>query len=213
MRVLLISANQERSPDPVAPLGLCYVATATAAAGHDVERARSLLPARRRGRRRRRGGRAAPRRDRHLAAQRRQLRLPRHRVVPAALPPRRRRLPAPRATRRSCSAARPSPRCRRYYLPTLGVPYGVVGEGEATFPALLDRLAARGADRRPRRPRLARRRARPRVNPPAWLPAIDGVRADRRWMDVARSTTSAAAWRTCRPSAAATTSAPSAPIP
>ena len=37
MRVLLISANQERSPDPVAPLGLCYVATATAAAGHDVE--------------------------------------------------------------------------------------------------------------------------------------------------------------------------------
>src|SRR5437016_10571640 len=36
MRVLLISANQERSPDPVAPLGLCYVATAAAAAGHDV---------------------------------------------------------------------------------------------------------------------------------------------------------------------------------
>ena len=37
MRVLLISANQERSPDPVAPLGLCYVATAAADAGHDVE--------------------------------------------------------------------------------------------------------------------------------------------------------------------------------
>ena len=36
MRILLISANQERSPDPVAPLGVCYVATATAEAGHDV---------------------------------------------------------------------------------------------------------------------------------------------------------------------------------
>src|SRR5881296_3346163 len=36
MRVLLVSANQERSPDPVAPLGLCYVATAAADAGHEV---------------------------------------------------------------------------------------------------------------------------------------------------------------------------------
>src|SRR5262245_27964443 len=36
MRVLLVSANQERSPDPVAPLGLCYVATATARARHEV---------------------------------------------------------------------------------------------------------------------------------------------------------------------------------
>ena len=36
MRVLLVSANQEKSPDPVAPIGLAYVATATAAAGHDV---------------------------------------------------------------------------------------------------------------------------------------------------------------------------------
>jgi len=37
MRVLLISANQERSPDPVAPLGVCYVATAAADAGHEVQ--------------------------------------------------------------------------------------------------------------------------------------------------------------------------------
>src|SRR5947209_17216770 len=36
MRVLLVSANQERSPDPVAPLGVCYVATAAAEAGHEV---------------------------------------------------------------------------------------------------------------------------------------------------------------------------------
>ena len=37
MRVLVVSANQERSPDPVAPLGACYVATATAERGHAVE--------------------------------------------------------------------------------------------------------------------------------------------------------------------------------
>jgi len=36
VRLLLVSANQERSPDPVAPLGVCYVATAAAQAGHDV---------------------------------------------------------------------------------------------------------------------------------------------------------------------------------
>ena len=36
MRLLLVSANQERSPDPVAPLGVCYVAAAAAQAGHDV---------------------------------------------------------------------------------------------------------------------------------------------------------------------------------
>src|SRR5262245_65452634 len=37
MRVLVVSANQERSPDPVAPLGACYVATAVAGAGHETE--------------------------------------------------------------------------------------------------------------------------------------------------------------------------------
>src|SRR3989449_9825915 len=36
VRLLLVSANQERSPDPVAPLGVCYVAAAAAQAGHDV---------------------------------------------------------------------------------------------------------------------------------------------------------------------------------
>jgi radical SAM superfamily enzyme YgiQ (UPF0313 family) len=36
MRVLLISANRERIPDPVFPLGLAYVAAAARAAGHAV---------------------------------------------------------------------------------------------------------------------------------------------------------------------------------
>jgi radical SAM superfamily enzyme YgiQ (UPF0313 family) len=34
--VLLVNPNQECAPEPVAPVGLCQVATATAAAGHDV---------------------------------------------------------------------------------------------------------------------------------------------------------------------------------
>src|SRR5262245_23110083 len=37
MKVLLVSANREQSPDPVAPLGVCYVATAAAGGGHDVD--------------------------------------------------------------------------------------------------------------------------------------------------------------------------------
>jgi len=37
LRVLLISANTEKLPDPVFPIGLAYVAAATAARGHTVE--------------------------------------------------------------------------------------------------------------------------------------------------------------------------------
>ena len=36
MRILLISANRERMPYPVAPLGLAYIAGALTAGGHDV---------------------------------------------------------------------------------------------------------------------------------------------------------------------------------
>jgi radical SAM superfamily enzyme YgiQ (UPF0313 family) len=37
MRVLLISANVEKLPDPVAPLGLAYLSTALRCQGHDVQ--------------------------------------------------------------------------------------------------------------------------------------------------------------------------------
>jgi radical SAM superfamily enzyme YgiQ (UPF0313 family) len=64
------------------------------------------------------------------------------------------------------------------------VPYGVVGEGEVAFVELLARLAA-GADARGiagvaswQAPNGA-----VRVAPPGWLPSVDAVRADRRWID------------------------------
>jgi len=37
MRVLLVSANRERLPDPIFPLGLAYITEATLKAGHDVQ--------------------------------------------------------------------------------------------------------------------------------------------------------------------------------
>ena len=37
MRVLLISANVEKLPDPVAPLGLAYLSSALKCRGHEVQ--------------------------------------------------------------------------------------------------------------------------------------------------------------------------------
>src|SRR5437667_392359 len=71
-----------------------------------------------------------------------------------------------------------------HYLAALHVPYGVVGEGEVAFPALLARLAVGESPRG-----LAgialwdAATGAVEVAPTAWLPAVDAVRADRRWID------------------------------
>jgi radical SAM superfamily enzyme YgiQ (UPF0313 family) len=182
MRVLLVSANQERSPDPVAPLGLCYVATATAAAGHDVELLDLCF---------------RPDVEEAVAAALGAVRpdvigLALRNVDNCAHPDTVSYLPHYRRVVRACRATGDAPivlggsaftTMPAFYLPALAVPYGVVGEGEVTFPALLERLARRApvGD-------LAGLAwldgSRARVNPPAWLAAIDEVRADRRWIDV-----------------------------
>lgn len=185
MRVLLVSANQERSPDPVAPLGLAYVATATAAAGHEVSTLDLCFEA-----------------DTPAAVTRAveatrpdviglSLRnvdncawpdtvdyLPHYRRVVDAC---RRTSAAPIVLGGSAFTTMPA-----HYLDTLAVPWGVTGEGEVAFPALLARLAEGGggedlggvASRHPRTGAV-------RVNPPAWMVDLDACRADRRWIDTA----------------------------
>jgi radical SAM superfamily enzyme YgiQ (UPF0313 family) len=71
-----------------------------------------------------------------------------------------------------------------HYLATLGVPFGVVGEGEVALPALLDRLEA-GTAVRGTAGVVTRDPATGAVEagPVAWLPDVDAVSADRRWID------------------------------
>jgi radical SAM superfamily enzyme YgiQ (UPF0313 family) len=73
----------------------------------------------------------------------------------------------------------------RFYLPALQVPYGIVGEGEVALPALLERFA-RGDDAAdlPGVARWAPGADGVTVVPPAWVPDVNRVYADRRWMDV-----------------------------
>ena len=172
MRVLLISANQERSPDPVAPLGVCYVATATERAGHDVrvldlcfsvDTDADIAAA------------VAAHRPEAVGLSLRNVDncaypdtvsyLPHYRRVVRAL---RETTPAPLVVGGSAFTTMPA-----HYLDALDVPYGVVGEGEASFPALLVALQERAdtADI----PGVATRLApgRVRVNPPAWLASVD----------------------------------------
>lgn len=184
MRVLLVSANQECSPDPVAPLGLCYVATATADAGHDV----TVLD-------------LCFRPDVETAVGE-SVRMVRPQAIGVSLrnvdncayPDTVSYLPHYRRVVGACRAVSDVPivlggsaftTMPAHYLPALGVPYGVVGEGEVTFPALLDRLAA-GAPADDLGGLAWHDGASMRWNPPAWLPAIDGLRADRRWIDTRR---------------------------
>ncbi|HJQ83289.1 MAG TPA: radical SAM protein [Candidatus Binatia bacterium] len=181
MRVLLVSANQERSPDPVAPLGLCYVATAADAAGHavsvldlcfstaveaDVE-----------------GAIAAARPD--------AIGISLRNVDNCAWPDTVSYLPHYRRVVAACRAASDAPivlggsaftTMPAHYLDALDVPFGVVGEGEAAFVALLARLEAGAAVRD--LPGIAVRDADGiAVAPNAWLTDIDALRADRRWID------------------------------
>src|SRR5215470_3646977 len=144
MRVLLVSANQEQSPDPVAPLGLCYVATATADAGHDVhvldlcfvsdveaEIQRAVADAR----------------PDVVGVSLRN-------VDNCAFPDTVSYLPHYRRVVSTCRAASGAPvvlggsaftTVPAHYLRTLDAAYGIVGEGEVAFVELLARLA-RGED-------------------------------------------------------------------
>src|SRR5881628_3011910 len=159
MRVLLVSANQERSPDPVAPLGVCYVATAVADAGHEVrvlDLCFSEDPAA--------DVRAA------VAAQRPEaIGISLRNVDNCAYPDTVCYLPHYRAVVEACRAASDAPI-------VLG------GSAFTTFPALLARLAA-GAGAHGLAGIAGRDAATGtvQVSPTAWLPAVDGIRADRHW--------------------------------
>ena len=183
MRILLVSANQERSPDPVAPLGLCYVATAAADAGHDVETLDLCF---------------STDVEMDVAAaidshRPQVIGLSLRNVDNCAYPDTVSYLPHYRRVVAACRAASDAPlvlggsaftTMPDFYLPALAVPWGVVGEGEAAFPALLARLAA-GAAAADVGGVAAWDAATGRVSvtAPAWLPCLDAVRADRRWMD------------------------------
>ena len=183
MRVLLVSTNQEKSPDPVAPLGLCYVATATARAGHDVE----VLDLCFRPDVEAAVGEAISTHRPDLIG------LSLRNVDNCAYPDTISYLPHYDRVVQACRAAADVPivlggsaftTMPAFYLPALAVPYGVVGEGEVTFVRLLERLAA-GVDAADL-PGVAAYDApirRVTVQPPSWLPDLDRLSLDRRWID------------------------------
>src|SRR5213595_3682804 len=174
VRVLLVSANQERSPDPVAPLGACYVATAAAGAGHEVQVLDLCFsedpPA---------AVRAA------VAAHRPEaIGISLRNVDNCAYPDTVSYLPHYRAVVQACRTASEAPivlggsaftTMPAHYLATLGVPFGVVGEGEVAFVELLACLDRR---REPRGlPGIAMRHATGAIEVAAnaWLPSVDLV--------------------------------------
>lgn len=185
-RVLLISANQERSPDPVAPLGVCYVASATAAAGHDVAVLdlcfETDVPAAV-------GAAVAAHGPEAIGLSLRN-------VDNCAYPDTVSYLPHYRTVVDACRAATAAPivlggsaftTMPAYYLERLGVRWGVVGEGEVAFPALLAGLL-RGASPTDVGGVVARDPATGAVTatPTTWLPALDDLALDRRWIDLRR---------------------------
>ncbi|TMA46804.1 MAG: radical SAM protein [Deltaproteobacteria bacterium] len=183
MRFLLVSANQERSPDPVAPLGVCYVATAAAEAGHDVTVLDLCFSSDVAG-----DVAAAVDAERPDA-----IGISLRNVDNCAYPDTVTYLPHYREVVAACRAASAAPlvlggsaftTMPAHYLRALEVPYGIVGEGEVAIVRLLDRLAA-GAELRDLGGLAVWDAPTGRVTiaPPAWLSALDRIRADRRWID------------------------------
>lgn len=141
MRVLLVSANRERIPDPIFPLGLAYVAAAARQAGHEVavidlcfarNPARVLTRA---------VGRLRPdavglslRNVDNAAYPRTVDYLDQHRETVRML---RRATAAPVILGGSGFSILP-----QAYMRTLDGDWGIAGEGEAAFVAVLDALAA-----------------------------------------------------------------------
>jgi radical SAM superfamily enzyme YgiQ (UPF0313 family) len=141
MRVLLVSANRERLPDPIFPLGLAYVAAAVRAAGHRVEvvdlcfelRPFATLASRIIDFDPELVGVSLRNVD-NAAFPLTQDYLPHHREVVSTV---RKVTRAPMVLGGSGFSILPKP-----YLEALGACYGVVGEGEAACVALIEALAA-----------------------------------------------------------------------
>src|SRR5262245_51385043 len=146
MRVLLVATNREKAPFPVSPVGVLAVAGAALAAGHEVDLVDLMFqpsPVRRL--------RAALRAKRHdvVAFGIRNLdncfwAAPRHFFddVRVLVEEARRCTTAPLVLGGSGFSVEP-----QGWLSRLDVDYGVVGEGEAAFVALLDAIAGnRSAD-------------------------------------------------------------------
>jgi radical SAM superfamily enzyme YgiQ (UPF0313 family) len=183
MRVLLVSANQERSPDPVAPLGAAYVATATAAAGHEVRVVDLCFVS----------DVAATLSAAIAELEPEAIGISLRNVDNCAYPATVDYLPHYRRVVAACRAASPAPivlggsaftTMPAYYLEALDVRFGVVGEGEVAFPTLLACLAAgRAPDDLPGLALRDPASGAVRINPPAWLTDLDAVQVDRRWID------------------------------
>jgi len=186
MRVLLVSANQEKSPDPVAPIGVSYVATATAKAGHDVQVLDLCFETDV---------------DAAVEAAVRDVRpavigLGLRNVDNCAYPDTVSYLPHYRRVVDACRAAGDAPivlggsaftTMPGYYLERLDVGLGVVGEGEHAFVELLARLDAGavpddvgGVARRDPASGVVT------VTSPEWLPHLDDLEYDRSWVDTRR---------------------------